>query len=62
MFRTGPGKVVTPQESDTFADWKDFHRDGEEKHFTYNPAADDITTQHRDKFPETDDFEPPEKM
>ena len=50
------------EETESFADWKDFHREGEERHFTYNPAAAEITEQHRDAFPETDDFEPPEKM
>lgn len=57
----GPGKVVTPAESGKFADWKDFHREGEEKHFEYNPVAGDITKQSGD-FPETSDYCPPEKM
>jgi hypothetical protein len=44
-------------------DPKDFHREGETLgHFEYNPAAEEITAQHRDKFPEVTDFEPPEKM
>lgn len=60
MFN-GPGKVVTPNETESFADFKDFHREGEERHFEYNPAASDITKQSGD-FPETDDFEAPEKM
>lgn len=57
----GPRNVVTPSESDTFADWKQFHREGEEKHFTYNPAASDITKQSGD-FPEVTDVDAPEKM
>jgi hypothetical protein len=57
----GPGKVVTPQDSTHFADWKDFHRDGEERHFEYNPTAGDITDQSK-SFPETSDYCPPEKM
>lgn len=57
----GPGKVVTPNETDSFADFKDFHREGEERHFTYNPAAGDITTQSG-AFPETSDVDAPEKM
>lgn len=57
----GPSKVVTPAQTDSFADWKDFHRAGEESHFEYNPAASDITDQNK-AFPEVTDYEPPEKM
>jgi len=57
----GPGKVVTPAETNKFADWRDFHREGEEKHFTYNPAARDITAQSGE-FDEDYKANPPEKM
>jgi hypothetical protein len=60
MFK-GPGKVVTPNDDTSFADFKDFHREGEESHFKYNPAASDITKQSGD-FPETGSYDPPEKM
>jgi hypothetical protein len=46
---------------DKFDDWKNFTRTGEESHFTYNPAASDITPQDG-SFPEVTDVEAPEKM
>lgn len=38
----GPGKVVTPDDSGSFGDWQDFHRDGEAAEFKYS----DSTTDH----------------
>lgn len=57
----GPGKIVTPNNTDSFGDWKDFHREGEERHFTYNPAKADITDQHG-QFDEDYEANFPEKM
>lgn len=37
----GPGKVQTPQDSGSFDDWQDFHRDGEESHFKYSDSTQD---------------------
>lgn len=49
MFR-GPGKVVTPNQSDSFGDWQDFHREGEASEFEYSDDTQDHTlsgeTQH----------------
>lgn len=59
MFK-GPGKVVEPDDTTGFADWKDFRRDGETSTFKYNPAASDITPTGQ--FPETSSVEAPEKM
>lgn len=57
----GPRNVVTPASKDSFSDWKDFHREGEESRFDYNPAASDIVPQSGD-FPLPDGPNAPEKM
>ena len=35
----GPGKVVTPAETESFADWRDFHREGEASEFEYTDST-----------------------
>lgn len=50
-----------PDDTGSFADSRDFHREGEESHFKYNPAASDITKQSGD-FPYSADADAPEKM
>jgi len=37
----GPGKVVSPNETESFGDWQDFHREGEESHFKYSDSTKD---------------------
>ena len=37
----GPGKVVEPSDTDSFGDWQDFHREGEESHFEYSDKTRD---------------------
>jgi len=56
----GPGHVVTPQETEGFGDWQDFHREGEAVEFHYSDSTRDHImngeTQHfkygRDPLPE----------
>lgn len=56
------GPEQEPEDSaEGFKDFKDFQIEGKSRHFEYNPAAADITSQSG-SFPETDDVEAPEKM
>jgi hypothetical protein len=57
----GPEQVPDNSEESSWEDWKDYHAPDKSSHFEYNPAASEITDQSG-KFPESDDFEPPEKM
>lgn len=61
MFK-GPGKVQTPQDSDSFDDWQDFKRDGETHSFEYSDSTEDHINQGESQHFHYEGNDLPEKM
>lgn len=58
----GPGKVVTPSETASFADWQDFHREGEASEFEYSDSTEDHINQGESQHFHYEGNDLPEKM